>query len=488
METKPDCRRHGRENMIRQIMGKDIRENILSLRFVLSLLLITTLFAASGVVFAGRYARQSEDYWKHRSDNSSALRAAARQLYGLAFYQQRVVRKPSPLMFCAEGFERSLPDSLRFNAFTSELPQIEAQNNFVLPHFSDVDWTFIISMVLSFVALVFTYDGICGEREQGTLRLMLAHAVSRHEVLLGKYGAALCTLGIPLGIGLLISLVIVVSSPHVALTSGEWWKVLVIIFVSFLYLSIFILLGLLVSSRSVHAANGMVILLLAWVALGILVPSLGRILSDLSVPGVTNRELQKELSEARSRVWDKSSQFGPQAGNASQDPKDPQNNPAARAQLNIALTNATNRVIEEHHNRMLAQVSSGWNLVCVRVSPVAVYQRACAAIAGTGIRHCADLRRQVQRYQRDLMQYIRDEDSKDPSSLHLIFNERYCARYWNTISGRPADFDTLPEFQERSVPLGMSVKSVIWDMGLLVAFNGFSFAAAFVSFLRYDVR
>jgi len=472
--------------MIRQIICKDVLDNVVSLRFVLSLLLIAALFAASGFIFTGRYAKQSQDYWKKMNDNLSVLREASSPLYGLAFCRQRIVRKPKPLTFCVEGFEKSLPNCFRFNAFTSELPQIEGQGNFVLPHFSDIDWVFIISMILSLVALVFTYDSICGEREQGTLRLMLAGTIPRHEVLLGKYCAAMCTLGIPLCIGLLISLIIVVSSKDVAVSPGEWLKTLTIVFLSFLYLSVFVLLGLFVSSRTAHSANGMIILLLVWVALGILVPSFGRIISDVSSPSLTRTELQRRLNEAGSQVWGKSSQFGPNAGTATHNPSE--SNPPARARLTIALTNARNHVIEDHHNRMLAQVSSGWNLVCACVSPVVIYQRACEAIAGTGINHCVNLRRQIQRYQNDLMQYIRDEDSKDASSLHLIFNEVYCARYWKTISHKPADFDTVPKFQERDPPLGRSLKSAIWDIGLLAVFNLVIFAMAFVSFLRYDVR
>lgn len=472
--------------MIRRIIGKDLLENILSLRFVLSLLLITALFAASGFVFAGRYAKQSENYWKKMNDNLVGLRQASGQLYGLAFYQQRIVRKPKALTFCVEGFEKSLPNLFRFSAFTSELPEIEGQSNFVLPHFSDIDWVFIISMILSLVALVFTYDTVCGEREQGTLRLTLAARVSRHEVLLGKYCAAMCTLGIPVGIGLLVNLILVISSKDVAITPEEWLKVLTIVFLSFLYLSIFVLLGLFVSSRMSHSANGMVVLLLVWVVLGILVPSFGRIVSDISSPSPTRMELQRRLEEAGSRIWARSSQFGPNAGSATMDPSE--SNPPARARLATALTNARNQVIEDHHNRMLAQVSFGWNLACARVSPVVIYQRACEGVAGTGIGHCADLRRQIQRYRDDLMQYIRAEDSRDPSSLHLVFNERYCARNWKTISHKPADFDTIPKFREQDPPLGASLKSATWDIGLLVVFNLVFFAAAFISFLHYDVR
>ncbi len=163
--------------MIRQIIRKEILENFLSLRFMLSLLLVICLFAASGFVFVNSYKQQMGDYWKETNKNLSALNEQSSKLYQLSLYKQQVFRKPKPLSLCAEGFEKSLPNCFRFDTFAIGLPEIKGQSNFMLPHFSDIDWVFIISLILSFVALVFTYNSICGEKEAGTLRLMLVGSI-----------------------------------------------------------------------------------------------------------------------------------------------------------------------------------------------------------------------------------------------------------------------------------------------------------------------
>ncbi len=75
--------------------------------------------------------------------------------------------------------------------------------NFLLSRFSDIDWVFVISLFLSFVTLVLSYDRICGEREAGTLRLMLAGPIPRYKILFGKY----------VGVMLILDL----SKPHFAL-------------------------------------------------------------------------------------------------------------------------------------------------------------------------------------------------------------------------------------------------------------------------------
>lgn len=146
------------------------------------------------------------------NENLSDLRKPLGRLSGLAFHEQQVYRKPKLLSLCVDGYEKSFPNYVRFDVFNINLPEVKGSSNFTLGHFSDVNWVFIISLILSFIAFVSTFDSICGEKQAGTLRLMLAEAIPRHKILLGKYLGIMLTLGIPLLIGLLVSLIIVITS------------------------------------------------------------------------------------------------------------------------------------------------------------------------------------------------------------------------------------------------------------------------------------
>jgi ABC-type transport system involved in multi-copper enzyme maturation permease subunit len=472
--------------MIRQIISKEILENLLSFRFILSLVLIILLFAVSGFVFVGKYEQQSGDYWEKTNENLEGLSKQSRQLYRLAFYRQNIWREPKPLALCVDGFEKSLPNCFTFNVFSSDLPEIKGRGNFTLSRFSSIDWIFIVSVILSFLALVFTYDSVSGEKEDGTLRQMLANTIPRYHVLLGKYLGVLLTIGIPLLIGLLISLIVVIASNVVVLSGLDWLKIFSIIFVSLLYLSIFILLGIFVSSRTAYPANSMVVLLLIWVVLVVLIPSFGRIISEVSGKAPNPTELERKLGEISAEMWSNTARFGERAGSWAGNVNNPMNNPPARGRLKTAETNAKNQAREDYHNKMLAQAFVGRNLTCF--SPTVIYQRASEAIAGTGINHCVSLLKQIKEYQVQLKEFIRSKDAEDPLSLHLIFPESSSAAAWNTISHAPVDFATVPKFQEHDAALGQSIKLAVWDIGLLVLFNLVFFAGAFVSFLRYDVR
>ena len=66
-------------------------------------------------------------------------------------------------------------------------PSVTAHLHNVGPDVSKVDWEFIIGYVLSFVGLLFVFDSISGERQQGTMRLILSNSIPRYTVLLGKF-------------------------------------------------------------------------------------------------------------------------------------------------------------------------------------------------------------------------------------------------------------------------------------------------------------
>ncbi len=475
--------------MVRDLIRKEILANLLSLRFTLALLLTISLFSVSGFVYVARYRQQLQDYWSQTNENLSKLSDNAGRLYKLAFVWQNFWRKPRPLTLCAEGSERYLPNEVGADVFSTRPPRVRNRENFLLRRFSDIDWTFIIAIPLSFVALLFTYDSLCGEKEAGTLRLMLAGSVPRYKILIGKYVGALIALAIPLLVGLLINLAITISSRTVEIGSADWVRLLAIFLLSLLYLSLFLLLGMFVSSRVAHSVSSIVILLLLWAGLIVLIPSFGSIAAQAAVHVPSTDQFRESLVNTMLQ-YDRDAEAGKFGKNAhelwQEDRNHPSVNPSAAARYCTGKAAAMSKLWDQLYTQMLAQAHAGRNAVCL--SPIVLYQRAAETIAGTGIRRCADLYRQAARYQDDLRQYILDQDKDDPDSLHLLFDSEFSVEKWTAISKRPVDFATVPKFEERDSRFSQSLGLAAWDIAALLAFNAFFFVAAFVSFLRYDVR
>ena len=144
-------------------------------------------------------------------------------------------------------------------------PDVNINLKRVGPDVTKVDWAFIIAYVLSLIALLFTFDGISGERERGTLRLMLANSVPRHTVLIGKFLGALISVSIPFTLAVLMNLLMISTTSAVHLNIETWGRLGIICFIAILYACFFLALGLLVSARVQRSAVSLVILLLIWV-------------------------------------------------------------------------------------------------------------------------------------------------------------------------------------------------------------------------------
>lgn len=147
-----------------------------------------------------------ETYRQGVAKSHDRLKSLTDNLYELVIRGPGRLRKmPSPLTFCAHGGEASIPNLAegtggggtsswekpredgtvfrykRQTIWRMKYPQFNPNLQNIMPDFMIVDWGFVISVVLSFVAILFTFDTISGERERGTLALALSTGFQRHS-------------------------------------------------------------------------------------------------------------------------------------------------------------------------------------------------------------------------------------------------------------------------------------------------------------------
>ena len=106
-------------------------------------------------------------------------------------------RKPNPLSIFNVGTENDGANTVTVELgkpifeFSSSIwgapTQKRGSDNPFLAMFLAVDVVFIFKIVLSALAILFAYNTISGEREDGTLKLVLSNAIPRDTVVLGKY-------------------------------------------------------------------------------------------------------------------------------------------------------------------------------------------------------------------------------------------------------------------------------------------------------------
>ena len=280
------------------IAKRELYDNLNSLRFALATFLLLGLMLTNAVVHLREHPERVQKYSEKVAAHQNRLKSHANaSFYALAQKGPGTLhKKPSALHFCAgrgAAFLSVHVSSIQSWSWDERgleglwslwYPSATPNRNNVDPNVTKVDWGFIIGYVLSLLALLFTFDSISSEREHGTLRLMLANAIPRHTVLIGKFLGALISLSIPFTLAVLVNLLVIATSSDVYLGADAWGRLGIIYFIALLYTCLFLALGLLVSARVQRSAVSLVILLLVWVTLVVFMPGTLASIAGRSLP------------------------------------------------------------------------------------------------------------------------------------------------------------------------------------------------------------
>ncbi|MFB0554320.1 MAG: ABC transporter permease [Phycisphaerae bacterium] len=384
--------------------------------------------------------------------------------------------------------------------------------------FPPLDFLFIVTIIMSLLAILFSYDTVTGERQKGTLRLVISNSVSRVNILLGKWIGGMISLLIPFILSLLTGAIYISINPSIQWDGSAWIEFCLLIAASITFITLFYLLGLGISTFSRYSSTSILTCLFLWVLLILVIPNmcpfisaqLYRIPSVNKIERQTNRlqgierdELGRKFSrEVREQFRQKystlfsefeSMQYGGLWGRctpanrkatqqrAAADPEFKAMMNAFREQLNQAWSKA-NRIQGEKADKLrkdlttkaAAQTKLAKSIACV--SPYANFVYLATDLTGTGLRSLNYFEQVKSEYGKLFWPYlnkkVKDAMEKDPT---------YDAESFLDVSDRP-------RFMFKEESLRGKLNAVLPYWGILVLFNVVFFVSAFAGFMRYDVR
>ncbi len=471
------------------ITKREIYDNLNSLRFALTTVLLLALMVTNAVKHLREHPKRVQRYQDAVTESSDRLTAHADgSLYKLAQYGPgNFYKKPSPLHFCANGGESILPDTITVReppvfatdaennvilqgVWSLSYPDANLQNKNVGPNVSQVDWAFIIGYILSLIALWFTFDAFSGEREQGTLRLMLANSIPRHTVLIGKFLGALFSISIPFALAVLVNLLLISTANTVHLTAEAWGRLGIIFCLALLYTSLFVALGLLVSARVQQSAVSLMILLLTWVTFVVFMPStLASIASSFS-PATSFDEFWKQRNPVKEDLWDKYDEW---LWSSKLDDK------TLRGKSEFYTENAE-RDERWHEERSKYRSSQVYRARAITgISPATLLQHLIEGFAGTGFERHLQFVENTQRYARQLREFVADTDRADPESLHILGVRE-------GTSKKPISPESVPRFED-TLNLSRDFNTAAMELLLLTLFVLVLLSGAYLAFVRVEV-
>ena len=169
------------------LFEKELKSILLSPKFFATFGVCALLILLSVFVGIQEYQNEVERY-------ETALQLAEQQMmqedswWGM---QNVAFRKPSVMQVFVSGVNNDIGRSSEISTwYEPKLEQSNYADDTLFAVFRFIDLTFIVQVVLSLFAILFTYDAINGERESGTLKLALSNAVPRGQYVLAKFAGS----------------------------------------------------------------------------------------------------------------------------------------------------------------------------------------------------------------------------------------------------------------------------------------------------------
>jgi ABC-type transport system involved in multi-copper enzyme maturation permease subunit len=487
------------------LIKKEIVTTVLDLRFVIASLLFLVLIPL------GMYVSRKD--YEQRLANYRLEHQMYRQKYGKEVSSNVEVqgfRPPSMLSIFASGLNHYIPDKIitsRSGIFRTTKDVRSSDSPALL--FGRMDVLFNMCFVASLVALAFTFNSISGERQAGTLGLMLSNPISRSHVLLSKIVGAYVSLLIPLVMSLLIASIILELSREISILLPEFYpSFLIILGVTLVYLLTMVTLGVLISGMTQKPIISMTVSLFVWMILVLALPKvspmLARIIYPVEAEQVVNlrkqmalEDIDKAFKQKSIDIHNKYLQQVPEKVINEYFYIKPHKTESALLQSQyksvvpldrelIALAQENDKRIsseigqmaQSHKNRMNIQNTIA--MYISRLSPACCYSYLISGLSNTGPGEYDKLMENAERFQDQVKTAIYD---------------KYQRRVWKiggstTFGGtRLKKFpDTVPDMQYRYSNLMEALEAGLIDVILSICFAFLFFTLAFVTFNRYDVR
>ena len=466
---------------MKTIIRKELLDHLRSIQFAVLLAASVVLFAANGLVFVQQYGRLNAEYRKAVAENDAHPSTTSTRLY----------REPSALLFLAEGGEKAGPQGYTLSPKMTLSPLPAPQANLRMPEIPELDWAFIIKIVFSLYVILLGFEAVSGEKERGTLRLVLSNPVGRVKLLTAKYLAILSSAAIPLVAGFLISLIVVGLFLPGVLGPANLARVLFLAALALAYLSLFAFLSLLVSSLIPRSSLALLVLLAFWILFAFFIPDTSGIVAEKFSKVPSEYEMARQLGPTiQGEVWKRIAAI-----------QDRIKSGELKTEADILAE--ANRAFEEGQDSVrklyndydaVMRQRAGLAQRISRVSPAALFRYAAESVSDTGPKAEARFLGDVRNYSRVYDDYILAKLGKVVGTSPWSFSTgaELDGKYINLRSPYPEEYpgdkSDFPRFSESRASLADGLSDGLWDIAGLVVWNILLAGLAFSVFLRTDPR
>lgn len=529
--------------MVFLIARQRLISNLLTMRFSLSFVLCIALFATSTIILTGEYRDRVEEY----NAQTRSAEANLREIPVFSELSVVVTRPPSPLSIICEGADQRLNTAFRVGF--DQAPAVSEEENVrnpLLAVFPSFDGMGVVEIIIGLLVIFLAYDVISGQREQGTLRLVLSCGVSRSAILAGEFIGGMTTAALPLLSGFLVSVLILLAGGTAALTGRDFLTLGMLAVLSVLYLAVFFTLAMLFSTRIRRSATALILVLTTWVIVVFILPPAAVYIARRIAPVPAKADIDARAAALRlewTKDMNRYAQSHPfplrsTAGNAGNNPQNDfmflrsierernvytgdwpyafryyfgpremvewyRDGSVYGHRLRMEYEDRIWREYRDYLGKLEAQARIA--RILSALSPSFTFYRSAAHLSRTSEAGYLSFIDDAAAYRTELIRYMREKNGLDS---HLLFTQKppeafptageilalkdsrgeKAVRELMDYPVRPLDLGDIPRFSFDSRSIARGVSAALPGIISLLVMSILFFTAAWALFLRADVR
>lgn len=511
--------------MLNTLIRRELLDNLMTFRFAAAVFIMLLLVVANTAVLI-------EDYDQRLTAYNTAFKTIHEKLRERKTYSGgplEIVRPPNPLSIFNVGLDKRMGNEIWIHyGFIPTLwdAKMHGLTNPLLNLFSSIDIIFIFEVVLSLMALIFAYDALAGERERGTLRLVLTNPVSRGQILIAKYISAMICILVPMLVSLLLAVILLTTSATISINLDDFLRIVGIVLSSIAYLSVFYFIGMLISALTRRTGTALMLAMFVWGFCVLVYPNV--ILGAISQPNNSQTRSESAFNHIK-QIWEefdrerqqflanhpisgeepyfglvgKSPHFGTYGGSGFayaywyQDPSVLRYYYGAGSHIENLQEKSKPNVphVQDYYSYLVPQsintAERAWlvrksalenifvqpamvDRILLRFSPVGIYDAATQAWAGTDLAGIRDFFDAARKYRRTLIDYYYD-------------SKAFESQQWFSADEGAVNWDSLPQFSFQRSHITTNAARAFPDICLLLIINLVLFMVIFLVFQKSEV-
>jgi len=464
--------------MLKHILINEIKKEILEIRLQVTFILFTLVFIIGSFTYVKLYDNAQKAYEKDYAFFIEGEREKAENLSELITQQKRVSQAPRANAFITDAGENVIPNQFDYNGYNVFEFSIKrgSSNAFIRPY-QELNWVFIVGMLISFTVLLLSFDAISGEKEMHTLALTFSHPLSRQTYLFGKYLSVVIISLLAMLPGISISVLILILSKIIVINGMLMTEIFFFSISAFLLVSAMAALGLLCSLFTRTSNEGLLLALSLWLFFVLVIPNLTTLTSDYIIPVEPANLVEQRRQDAYNAINDAAPE-GSWSANWG-DPFYYQNELRARNRMNLMLSDK--RVMDDYYSSMFMQNEKLMRIAMF--SPVGAFEHFNEAITDGGFFRFMKNWTAINQYQETLLQFFKDKDAADSESPHW-----YNPFESLSTTRKPVNFEEVPRFTEKPAAFSNRLNNAGIFLLMMFLYTLIPLLGCIWKFDTYDLR